>query len=159
MARQQNNPARKTRLFVADDEPMIRKGLQILFSGEPSLTVCGEAANESDALEGILALKPDLAVVDLSLKQGDGLALITQLHERCPALKILVFSMHNQAHFVTAALAAGAHSYVVKEEGTERLLEAIQLTRAGESYLSKQATAKAPGHVPPAKPRPLTRSP
>ena len=148
MARLQDNPPPQIRLFLVDDEPIVRKGLRLLFGVEPSLAVCGEAENEHDALAGILALRPDLAVVDLGLKLGDGLSLIKQLHQLCPALKILVFSMHEQAHFVAAAFAAGAHGYVVKEEGTERLLEAIQVIMDGGSYLSEPIAAKAPGLVP-----------
>ena len=158
MARLQGNPPPQIRLFLVDDEPIVRRGLQFLISGEPGLTVCGEAENEHDALAGILALQPDLAVVDLSLKLGDGMALITQLHHLCPALRILVFSMHQEVHFAATAFAAGAHGYVVKEEGTERLLEAIRVIMAGERYLSEQFAAKAPGLVPRAGPRVRTRA-
>jgi DNA-binding NarL/FixJ family response regulator len=148
MARQPDNAAMKTRVFLVDDEPIVRKGLHLLISGEPSLTVCGEAETEDDALEKILALQPGLAIVDLSLKVGDGLALIKQLHQRRPALKILVFSMHDQVHFATAAFAAGAHGYVVKEEGTECVLQAIQVVMDGGYYLNGQIAAKVPGHRP-----------
>ena len=136
-----------------DDEPIVRKGLRLLLSVKPGLAVCGEAESEHDALEGILALRPDLAIVDLTLKLGDGLALIKQLHQLCPTLKILVFSMHQEAHFATAAFAAGAHGYVIKEEGTERVLEAIQAVMDGECYLSEHMAGKAPGLVPGSGPR------
>ena len=66
----------KIRVYLVDDEPIVRRGLQFLFGSEPGLTVCGEADTEHEALEGILAQQPDLAIVDLSLKLGDGLALI-----------------------------------------------------------------------------------
>lgn len=138
----------KIRLFLVDDEPIVRKGLRFLFGGEPHLTVCGEAETEHEALEGILAAKPDLAIVDLSLRLGDGLALIKELHQLCPALKILVFSMHDQVHFVTAAFAAGAHGYVVKEDGAERVLKAISEVMDGRPYLSEQVAAKVPGLLP-----------
>jgi len=141
------------RLFLVDDEMIVRRGLRFLLSSEPGLAVCGEADNEHDALEEILALQPDLAVVDLTLKLGDGLALIKQLHQLRPALRILVFSMHEQVHFVTAALAAGAHGYVTKEEGAERVLEAIRVIRNGGYYLSEQTAAKTPGLVPRHGPR------
>jgi DNA-binding NarL/FixJ family response regulator len=159
MARQQHSAVMTIRLFLVDDEPMVRKGLRLLFAQQPGLSVCGEAENEHDALEGILALQPDLAVVDLSLKLGDGMALITQLHHLCPALRILVFSMHQEVHFAATAFAAGAHGYVVKEEGTERLLEAVQVIMAGGRYLSEQFAAKAPGLAPHAGPRGKTRAP
>jgi DNA-binding NarL/FixJ family response regulator len=147
MAPHQLNPNPKTRVFLVDDIPVVRRGLRLLFDVKPGLEVCGEAAGEHEALEGILASRPDLAVVDLSLEEGDGLALIKQLHQFCPALKILVFSMHQQTHFVAAAFAAGAHGYVTKEEGTERVLEAIHTIMKGQCYLSTQMAAKAPSGV------------
>jgi DNA-binding NarL/FixJ family response regulator len=158
MARLHDTPPPQIRLFLVDDEPIVRKGLQLLLGVQPGLAVCGEAENEHDALEGILALQPDLAVVDLSLKLGDGVALIAQLRHRCPALKILVFSMHQAAHFAAAAFAAGAHGYVTKDEGTERVLEAIQVVMDGQHYLSEQMAAKVPGLVPRTKPRSRTRA-
>ena len=128
-----------------DDEPVVRRGLRLLFGAKPDLEVCGEAGSEHEALEGILASRPNLAIVDLSLREGDGLALIKQLHQLRPALKILVFSMHEQAHFATTAFAAGAHGYVIKEEGTERVLEAIRVVMEGNRFLSEQIAIKAPG--------------
>jgi DNA-binding NarL/FixJ family response regulator len=153
MARELPSLPPPTRLFFVDDEPVVRRGLRFLCGLETNLEVCGEAGSEQEALEGILALRPDLAVVDLSLKEGDGLALIKQLHQRCPGLKILVFSMHDQEHFATAAFAAGAHGYVVKEDGAERVLEAIQAVMEGAHYLSKKIAAKVPGLAPRTGPR------
>ena len=145
MARQQPDPGPRTRLFLVDDEPVVRRGLGLLLSSQPGFEVCGEAATEHEALEGILTRRPDVTVVDLSLKEGDGLALIKQLHQHCPALKILVFSMHDQVHYAAGAFGAGAHGYVLKEEGAERVIEAIQSILRGERYLSEQIAAKAPG--------------
>jgi DNA-binding NarL/FixJ family response regulator len=145
MARQQDSSGRKTRVFLVDDELIVRRGLRLLLSGEPDLEVCGEAATEHEALEGILARRPDLAIVDLTLQEGDGLALIKRLKTLCPGLRALVFSMHDQVHFATMAFAAGAQGYVVKEEGTERVLEAIHVVMEGGFYLSHQIAAKAPG--------------
>ncbi len=147
MARQESDPDPVTRLFLLDDEPAVRLGLRMLFGLQPGLEVCGEAGTEHEALEGILALRPDLAVVDLTLKEGDGISLIKQLRRACPAVKILVFSMHAQAHVAATAFAAGAHGYVLKEEGTEQVLEAIKAVMRGSRFLSAQMAAKAPGLV------------
>jgi len=157
MARLQNNPPPPIRLFLVDDEPMVRRGLRLLLELNPGLEVCGEAAGEHEAQEGILTMRPDLAIVDLSLKEGDGLALISQLHTIWPELKIVVFSMHNQAHFASSAFAAGAHGYVLKEEGTERVLQAVQVVMRGRRYLSEPIAAKAPGLVARIGPRRGTR--
>jgi DNA-binding NarL/FixJ family response regulator len=95
--------------------------------------------------------------VDLSFEGGDGLSLIKRLHELCPAVKILVFSMHDHVDIATAAFTAGAHGYVVKEEGTEKVVEAIQVILDGGYYLSKRIAAKAPGYRAPTGPRFTTR--
>jgi DNA-binding NarL/FixJ family response regulator len=157
MARQQPNASPKIRVFLADDELAVLRGLRLLLELEGNLTICGEAASEAAALQGIMKLRPHVAVVDLSFKTGDGLRLIKQLHRSCPTLKILVFSMHDQVDFATAALAAGAHGYVVKEEGTERVVEAIRVILDGGCYLSRQIATKAPDLLPrlalPAPPR------
>jgi DNA-binding NarL/FixJ family response regulator len=157
MARRQPDPDPVTRLFLVDDEPVVRRGLELLLSSQPGFEVCGEAATEHEALEGILTRRPDVAVVDLTLKEGGGLGLIKELHEHCPALKILVFSMHDQVHYATGAFDAGAHGYVTKEEGAEQVLYAIQAVMRGERYLSDQIAAKAPGLVPRMEPRGKTR--
>ena len=153
MARQHDTAAPKLRVFLADDEPVVLRGLRLLLSLEANLTVCGEAENEQEAFEGIRKLRPHVAVVDLSFKEGDGLSLITRLHQLCPTVKILVFSMHDQVDFASAAFAAGAHGYVVKEEGTEKVVEAIQVIMEGGCYLSEQIAAKVPGLAPRTGPR------
>jgi DNA-binding NarL/FixJ family response regulator len=147
MSRHLSSPS-PTKLFLVDDEPVVRKGLRLLFSHEPGLEVCGEAGTEHDALEGILARLPDLAIVDLSLKEGDGLSLIKHLHRLRPKLRVLVFSMHEQVHFAATAFAAGAHGYVLKEEGAEQVLQAIYQVMRGRRYLSARIASGAPQLVP-----------
>jgi DNA-binding NarL/FixJ family response regulator len=144
MAREQPGEFAKIRVFLVDDEPVVRRGLRLLLELEANLVVCGEAASEAAAKQGIAKTRPHLAVVDLSLKSGDGLALIKRLRELSPALKILVFSMHDHAETATAAFLAGAHGYVVKEEGTENVIEAIRTVMGGRCYLSEQISNKAP---------------
>lgn len=132
------------RLFLVDDEPVVRKGLRLLLGQEAGWEVCGEAGTEEDALAGIIAQQPDVAIVDLSLKEGDGLSLIRRLHQRGAAPRILVFSMHEQEAFAASAFAAGAQGYILKEEGAEQVLRAIEAILQEKSYLSKHIAAKAP---------------
>jgi len=140
--------ARKIRVVLVDDEPLVRKGLALLLGGETDLVVCGAAENERQALEQIPALKPDLAVVDPGFKAIASFDLIKQLRQRCPKLKILVFSMHDRAHYVAGAFAAGAHGYVTKDHGTEELLEAIRWVMDGHFYLSEEMRAWMPSLLP-----------
>lgn len=144
MASERHCGAPKIRLFLVDDEPVVRRGLELLIGVEPNLEVCGVAEGEAEALERIAASRPHLAVVDLGLKQGSGLSLIKRLRQRYPALRILVFSMHNQPRYVSAAFAAGAHGYVAKDEGTDKVLEALRLVSQGSQYLSEEFGSRMP---------------
>jgi len=144
MARRPHHPYPKTRVFLVDDEPLVRRGLRLLLGLEADLEVCGEAEGEQSALDGILKLQPRLAVVDLSLAQGNGLELIRKLHQLCPSLKLLVFSMHDRADVAAAAFSAGAHGYLIKEESGD-LVCAIRAIMDGGYFLSPQLPANTPG--------------
>jgi len=132
----------KTRVFLVDDHPIVRRGFQLLLSMEPDLIVCGEADSAPAALQKILALKPDVAIVDLALKGGSGLELIKQLRTQALKLKLLVFSMRDEGIFAERALRAGADGYITKEEGTEKAIQAIRALMQGKRYLSAQVADK-----------------
>ncbi len=132
----------KTRIFLVDDHPIVRRGLQLLISLERDLTVCGEAESAPVAVEKVLSLKPDLVVVDLALKAGSGLELLKQLRSQHPKLKMLVFSMRDEGIYAERALRAGANGYITKEEGTEKALEAIRVILQGKNYVSPAISAK-----------------
>jgi DNA-binding NarL/FixJ family response regulator len=128
--------APKARVFVVDDHPIIRRGLHLLIALEPDLQVCGEADARVPALEQIRKLQPDVAVVDLSLKNSSGLELVKDLRTRFPKVKILVFTMHDEPIYTERVLKAGAHGYVTKQEGAEKTIEAIRLLLNGKTYLT-----------------------
>jgi len=132
----------KVRVFIVDDHPIVRRGLQLLLGMEPDLKVCGEADSAPAALQKILALKPDVAVVDLGLKGGSGLELIKQLRAQDLKLKLLVFSMRDEGIYAERALRAGADGYITKEEGTEKAIEAIRVLMRGKRYLSASVAEK-----------------
>ena len=144
MARKMESPTAKARLFLVDDEPAVRKGLELLLGGRPDLEVCGEAESGAEALALIPRVKPDLVVVDLTLKGSDGLELMRRLRQSRPELKLLVFSMHNQLSYVRTAFEAGAQGYVAKDEGTEKLLEAIEALLAGKCYVTPNMAVRLP---------------
>jgi CheY-like chemotaxis protein len=121
----------QARVFVVDDSPLVRRGFRLLFGLEPDLTVCGEAGGATQAFADILKLKPDLAVVDLSIEEGTGLELIRRLRTAVPGLKIMVFSLHNDAAHVRAACRAGADAFVPKDEGTERAVQTLRTLLRG----------------------------
>jgi DNA-binding NarL/FixJ family response regulator len=132
----------RIRVFLVDDHPIVRRGFQLLLGMEPDLIVCGEADSGPAALQKILALKPDVAIVDLALKGGSGLELIKQLRAQALKLKLLVFSMRDEGIYAQRALRAGADGYITKEEGTEKAIHAIRLLMQGKRYLSEGVAEK-----------------
>ena len=134
--------AKKIRVFLVDDHPIVRRGFQLLLSLERDLAVCGEAESGPEALAKILELKPDVAIVDLSLKSSSGLDLIKHVRAHSSRVKLLVFTMRSEIIFAERALHAGANGYITKEEGTEKAIEAIRLLVQGKSCFS-QAVAEA----------------
>jgi len=114
----------------------------LLLNLEPDLAVCGEADNGPAALQKILALKPDVAILDLSLKGSSGLELIKQLRSQSLNVKLLVFTMRDEGIYAERALRAGADGYITKEEGAEKAVEAIRLLMQGKRYVSEKLAEK-----------------
>jgi len=126
----------KYRVLLVDDHPILRKGLAELINQEVDLTVCGEAEEAPKAFEAVGVLNPDVAVVDISLKGGNGLELIKNIKARYPDLPLLVLSMHDETLYAERALRAGSLGYIMKEEAIEKVLTAIRHVIAGEIFLS-----------------------
>ncbi len=132
----------RKKIFIVDDHPMMREGLAQLIAQEGDLMVCGEAEDATQALEQIEKLKPDLALVDITLRSTNGLELIKDLRIRAPALSILVISMHDESLYAERVLRAGARGYVMKQEGGKKLMEAIRHVLNGKTYVSEKVSAK-----------------
>jgi DNA-binding NarL/FixJ family response regulator len=132
----------KTQVFLVDDHPIVRRGFQLLLSLESDLAVCGEADSGPVALDKVLALKPDVVIVDLSLKASSGLELIKQLRAQSVNAKLLVFTMQDEGIYAERALRAGADGYITKEEGTEKAIAAIRLLMQGKRYVSDHLAEK-----------------
>ena len=132
----------KVRVLLVDDHPILRKGLAQMINQEPDLMVCGEAEDASKAFEAVSALQPDVAVVDISLRRGNGIELIKNVKARYPELPVLVLSMHDEALYAERALRAGSLGYIMKEEATEQVLTAIRRVLAGEIFLSERMKSR-----------------
>jgi DNA-binding NarL/FixJ family response regulator len=146
-----------TRIFVVEDEPTVRRGLELLLKREPGWEVCGYASKQSDALKQILQLRPDLAIIDLTLEEGSGLELIRELRAFGATLRVLVFSMHTQTSNVRTAMRMGADGYVTKEEGAESLTDAIRVLMQGKPFLTEamvQRVGKSAAELQSARPKP-----
>ena len=131
-----------TRILIVDDHPAVRDGLAVRISSQPDMEVCGEAADVADALEVFEATQPDLVVVDVQLKTGDGLDLVKRLKVRNEDALILVWSMYPDALYAPRALRAGALGYINKEKTTDRIVDAIRRVRDGKVYVSEEMAEK-----------------
>jgi len=129
--------ATKARILVVDDHPMVRDGLAQLIAQHPDLVCCGEADSVSAAQTAVERKTPDLVVLDLRLKGGDGLDLIKSLKSQYPKLKILVLSQYDAPMYAERALRAGAMGYVVKEQAAAEVLQAIRTVLGGQVYLTR----------------------
>jgi DNA-binding NarL/FixJ family response regulator len=136
-----SNPTKK-RILLVDDHPLLRQGVAGLIDREPDLQVCGEAPSAADALEAVSSLRPDLALVDISLGGRSGLELIKDLKIQHEALPVLVLSMHDESLNAERVLRAGAQGYVTKKAGGKALLNAIREVLAGRVFLSDQMSTK-----------------
>lgn len=138
-----NGPvSRVFRILIVEDHAVVRHGLQQLMASESDLEVCGEAETAREALERIEELKPDLAVIDLSLKDSNGLELIKDIRVRHPDLPTLVLSMHDEGFYGERVLRAGGRGYVMKEEAADKVLAAMRCVLSGEIYLSSRLASK-----------------
>jgi DNA-binding NarL/FixJ family response regulator len=135
------------RIMIVDDHPMIRERLSELIQRERDLVVCGEAEDCHTALTAIEQLKPDLVIVDLTLRDSHGMDLIKDLRVRHPDLKILVVSMHDESLHAERVVRAGARGYITKQEATKKVLLAIRTVLEGKIYLSDQAALRLASKV------------
>jgi DNA-binding NarL/FixJ family response regulator len=124
-------------VFIVDDHPLVREWLTNLIKQQADLTVCGESETAPEAFAAIGACRPDVAIVDISLKDSSGLELIKSLKESHPEVAVLVLSMHEESHYAERALRAGARGYVMKRETTKQVVEAIRRIREGKIYVSE----------------------
>src|SRR3954466_3582239 len=120
---------------------MMRDGLRQLIGNEPEFEVCGEAEDVSGALAQAEALKPDLAIVDITLRAGNGLELIKDLQIRSPRTAVLVLSMHDESLYAERVLRAGGRGYIMKQEGGKRIIAAIRQVLGGQIYVSEKMGA------------------
>jgi DNA-binding NarL/FixJ family response regulator len=137
----QDAPQRR-RILLVDDHPIVRKGLRRLIEADPRLTVCAEAEGVRDAREAVRLHHPDAVVVDLSLRDGDGIELVKDVRSHHPRLPLLVLSMHEEAVYAERLLAAGANGYIMKQAASELFLEALHTVLAGRQYVSDAISAK-----------------
>lgn len=137
MQRSRTSKASVKNVILVDDHPIMRHGLAQLVRAEAGLAVSGEAGSAREGLEVVEKVKPDLAVIDLTLPDKNGLELVKDIRAMHPATQCLVLSMHDEDLYGERALRAGARGYVMKEEAADHLITAIHKVLSGGLYVSE----------------------
>jgi DNA-binding NarL/FixJ family response regulator len=125
----------KTRILLADDHAVVRRGLRLVLDGEPDLEVLAGTGDGAEAVQRALEPDIDLAILDISMPRLTGLQAARELHRRRPELRILMLSMHQNERYLYEALKAGAAGYVLKTVADRDLVEACRAAMRGEQYL------------------------
>jgi DNA-binding NarL/FixJ family response regulator len=134
--------AKKSRVMVVEDHLVVREGLVALINREPDLEVCGESNTAAGALNIMQTARPDLVLVDLTLKEGNGLDLVKSAKLLFPQMHFLVISMQDEEVYAERCLKAGADGYIMKQVATEEFIDAIRNILEGDVYLSKKMSAR-----------------
>lgn len=134
--------AHKHSVLIVEDHPILREGLVQLLNHDPALKVIGQAENARDGFTAIEKLKPDIVLLDISLKESSGFELLKNAKARYPNLLILILSMHEEELYAERALRAGASGYVMKQEASDQVLNAVKKVLSGEIFLSPRMSSK-----------------
>jgi len=130
--------ALKSRIFIVDDHPLVREGLANLINEQDDLIVCGEAEDSAQAITRLATARPDVALIDISLKNESGLELVKNLGVQFPRVALIVLSMHDEALYAERALHAVARGYMMKRETTKSVLASIRHVLKGGIYVSEK---------------------
>ena len=133
---------RSVRILLVDDHPVVREGLAEMLRRRPGFSVCGEAEDRAQALNAVESCKPDLAILDLTLKGEPGIELVKDIHARHPELPVLVLSIHDELVHARRVIRAGAAGYINKQEAPAKILAAVERVLDGEIYLSDRVTSQ-----------------
>ncbi len=133
---------RKARIAIIDDHPIVRAGLATLIARDPQFEVCGEADDVGGGIKLIQGTAPDIAIIDLALRDGSGLDLIRRLKTAKLPVRILVASMYEEALFAERAVRAGASGYINKQEAGRNIIAALHAVLGGKMYLSEKLASR-----------------
>jgi len=132
----------KVKIFLVDDHPLVREWLTTLLNQQADFQVCGETGKAPEALQLVEAVKPDIAIVDITLADGSGLELIKSIKAGHPIVAVLVLSMHDEMLYAERALRAGAGGYIMKSEATQKIIQAVRAVLNGEVYVSPRVASQ-----------------
>ena len=130
------------RVLLVDDHPILLRGLRSLLSSSPDIQVVGEASNAPDALQHAVDLSPNVILLDIQLPGANGVELVYQLRNQVPGARIIVLTAYNHDEYVTGALRAGVHAYLLKSTSDEILIESVQAVYQGRHLISPSLVEK-----------------
>lgn len=145
------------RIFLIDDHPIVREGMERLIDKEPDMEVCGDSDGGDNTIEKLLAADAQVVVLDLSLSHSSGFDLIHTIQHQLPNAAIIILSMHDENLYAERTLRAGASGYIMKQEAPAKVLQAIRKVAAGQIYLSEPISKRLLKElVKPSKDSPLS---
>ena len=124
-------------VFLADDHAVVRDGLRYLLEAQPDIKVIGDAGDGREAVRLVAELEPDVALVDITMPELNGVDATLQIRDVCPSTKVIILSMHANTRHIARALQAGAQGYLVKESAGIEVVKAVRTVYAGHHYLSQ----------------------
>lgn len=130
------------RILIADDHTIVRQGLARLLEEKPDLKVIGEAVNGQDAVDKALKLKPDIAILDISMPRMNGIEAAKRIGKRLPKTKILILSMYSHEYYIDELLEAGVSGYLLKDSSGRDIINAIHAALRDETFLSPYISKK-----------------
>ena len=133
---------RKNRVLIIDDHVMVREGVAEIIEHAEDLYVCGTASTANEGLEALSKLKPDLVLVDITLPGKNGVEFIKEARAMQPELRVLVMSMHDESLYADRVLRAGGRGYIRKQEGGDKLIEAMRRVLRGDIAVSEKITSR-----------------
>ena len=149
MSKKKNNTllsAKKTRILVVDDHPIVRDGLEQLINFEADLQVSAKAGNAAETIKVVKKQQVDLAIIDMFLKDTTGVQVTKKIKAICPNLIVMIFSMYDELKYIKQAFAVKARGYITKDELSEKIIDAIRQVLNGGIYLNKGLAKKFPKH-------------
>ena len=129
-----------TRILVADDHSVVRRGVQSLLEGHPRWKVCGEAVEGADAIAKAKRLRPDVVIMDITMGPMNGLEATREILKVLPKTKVLVLTMHESEQVVREVLNAGAHGYVLKSDADRDLVDALETIERGKTFYTSRVS-------------------
>ena len=145
------------RILIADDHTIVRQGLARMLEEQPDLKVIGEATNGQKAVDKVLALKPDVAILDISMPRMNGIEAAKRIRKRLPETKIIILSMYSHEHYIDELLETGVSGYLLKDSSGRDIVKAIHAALKNETFLSPYISKKVvDSYLSPQKKSPRT---